>query len=102
MTDTIRRRSLPDSLRWLADKLDSGTLTDAETAGVALTLHSLAEEVVSVNRCVSVGGHDRRCELGSGHGGLHENNEFFGLKWANHPGDPADAGPVRPGEETTT
>jgi len=99
MSDTIRRRTIPDSLRYLADKLDSGTLSEAETAGVALTLHSLAEEAVDVNRCVSVGGNDRRCELRSGHGGFHENNEFFGLKWANMPGDPADAGPACLDEE---
>jgi hypothetical protein len=45
MSETIRRRSLPDSLRWLADKLDSGTLSEAERAGVALTLHTLADEI---------------------------------------------------------
>lgn len=39
----IRRRSLPDSLRYLARKLDE-PLTDAERAGVALTLNSLADE----------------------------------------------------------
>jgi hypothetical protein len=44
MSETvIRRRSLPDSLRYLARKLD-GPLTDAERAGVALTLNSLADE----------------------------------------------------------
>jgi len=101
MSETIRRRTIPNSLRYLADKLESATLSDAETVGVALTLRSLADEVESVNRCVSVGGNDRRCELRSGHGGFHENNEFFGLKWANVPGDEADAGPVRPGEDTT-
>lgn len=40
----IRRRSLPDSLRYLAQKLD-GPLSDAERAGVALTLNSLADEI---------------------------------------------------------
>ena len=40
----IRRRSLPDSLRYLARKLDE-PLSDAERAGVALTLDSLAEEI---------------------------------------------------------
>lgn len=39
----IRRRSLPESLRYLAQKLD-GPLTDAERAGVTLTLNSLADE----------------------------------------------------------
>jgi hypothetical protein len=45
MSETIRRRSLPDSLRWLADKLDSGTLSEAEQAGVAVTLRMLADEI---------------------------------------------------------
>ncbi len=40
----IRRRSLPNSLRYLARKLD-GPLTDGERAGVALTLTSLADEL---------------------------------------------------------
>lgn len=39
----IHRRSLPDSLRYLAEKLD-GPLSDAERAGIALTLNSLADE----------------------------------------------------------
>ena len=41
----IRRRSLPNSLRYLAGKLDGGQLSDAELAGVALTLNSLADEI---------------------------------------------------------
>lgn len=45
MSETIRRRSLPDSLRYLADKLDSDTLTDAERAGVIAALRSLADEM---------------------------------------------------------
>ena len=52
-------------------------------------------------RCTSVAGHNRRCEFPAGHHGLHENNEFFGLQWANLPGDPADVSPVRPDEEPT-
>lgn len=40
----IRRRSLPSSLRYLADKLNE-PLSDAERAGVALTLNSLADEI---------------------------------------------------------
>jgi hypothetical protein len=48
MTDTIRRRSLPDSLRWLADKLDSDTLSDAERLGVALALQTIADEITNV------------------------------------------------------
>jgi hypothetical protein len=41
----IRRRSLPESLRWLADKLDSGTLSPAELAGVAVALRVLADTI---------------------------------------------------------
>lgn len=63
----------------------------------------IADEITaSEGRCTSTGaGNNRRCELPAGHHGLHENNEFFGLKWANLPGDPADAGPVRPDKEQT-
>lgn len=43
MSETIRRRGLPSSLRYLAEKLD-GPLSDAERAGVALTLNQLADE----------------------------------------------------------
>lgn len=39
----IRRRSLPSSLRYLARKLNE-PLSDAERAGIALTLNSLANE----------------------------------------------------------
>ena len=94
----IRRRSLPDSLRYLADKLDSNTISNAERLGVALTLQTIAEEITTPeSRCASTGaGNNRRCELPADHGGLHENNEFFGLKWTNLPGDPVDAGPMRP------
>jgi hypothetical protein len=45
MSDTIRRRSLPDSLRWLADKLLTEDLSAAERAGVAVTLQMLADEM---------------------------------------------------------
>jgi hypothetical protein len=45
MSETLRRRGLPDSLRWLADQLDSGPLSAAEQAGVALTLRMLADEI---------------------------------------------------------
>lgn len=41
----IRRRSHPGSLRYLADKLESGTLSEAERLGVAHTLRSLASEI---------------------------------------------------------
>jgi hypothetical protein len=43
----IRRRSLPDSLRYLADKLDSGTLSEAGRLGVALALQTIADEITS-------------------------------------------------------
>lgn len=43
----IRRRSLPGSLRYLADKLDSEHVSDAERAGVVVALRSLADEVDS-------------------------------------------------------
>jgi hypothetical protein len=49
MSDTIRRRSLPDSLRYLADKLDSGTLSDAERLGVAVALQTIADEITSAH-----------------------------------------------------
>lgn len=99
----IRRRSLPDSLRYLADKLESSTLSDTERLGVALALQTIAEEITAPEgRCTSPGaGNHRRCELRAGHDGFHENNEFFGLKWANLPGDPTSAGPVRPDEGPT-
>lgn len=45
MSAGIRRRSLPDSLRWFADKLDTGALSEAERAGVAVILHMLADQV---------------------------------------------------------
>jgi hypothetical protein len=45
MSETvIRRRSLPDSLRYLADKLESDALSDAERAGVITSLRALADE----------------------------------------------------------
>ena len=44
----IRRRTIPDSLRHLADKLDSGTLTDAGRLGVALALQTIADEITNV------------------------------------------------------
>jgi hypothetical protein len=43
----IRRRSHPNSLRYLADKLESDTLTDAGRLGVALALQSIADEITS-------------------------------------------------------
>jgi len=45
MSETIRRRSLPDSLRYLAEKLDTDTLSAAEQAGVVVSLRTLADEM---------------------------------------------------------
>lgn len=48
MSETlIRRRSLPGSLRYLADRLDSDSVTEAERAGVVVALRSLADEIAS-------------------------------------------------------
>lgn len=75
MTEMIRRRSLPDSLRWLADKLEAGTET--ERVGVALTLHALADGIhPPVEPCNAPGGAPNsigkeRCELPAGHAGRH-------------------------------
>lgn len=41
----ISELSPPDSLRWLADKLESDTLTDTERYGIAVSLILLAEEI---------------------------------------------------------
>ncbi|GAA3852309.1 hypothetical protein GCM10023084_03150 [Streptomyces lacrimifluminis] len=41
----ISRRSLPDSLRWFADKLESPSLTDAERSGIAVSLLLISEEI---------------------------------------------------------
>lgn len=77
MSGTIRRRSLPDSLRYLADRLDSETVTDAERAGVAVTLHALADEIsppfepcatpalIGTERCALPVGHDGRHKQGN-------------------------------------
>lgn len=45
MSETIQRRSVPDNLRWLADKLLSEGLSDAERTGIAVTLQMLADEL---------------------------------------------------------
>lgn len=71
MTETIRRRSLPDSLRWLADKLD-GTLTEADRAGVAVTLHALADEITPPFEPCHAPNYSDRCELDAGHEGRHK------------------------------
>lgn len=72
----IRRRTVSDSLRWLADKLDADTVTEADRVGVAVTLHALADEI-GVPPCNapsdapnSLG--TERCELPAGHDGRHQ------------------------------
>ena len=77
MTDMIRRRSLSDSLRWLADKLDADSATDVDRAGVAVTLHALADEIHppfepcnAPGDAVNSSGKER-CELAAGHAGRH-------------------------------
>jgi hypothetical protein len=71
----IRRRSIPDSLRWLADKLDSPALTEADRTGVAVTLHALADDL-GAPPCNAPGdapnsSGKERCELPAGHNGRH-------------------------------
>lgn len=41
----IIRRSIPDSLRWLASKLLADDLSAAERAGIAVNLQMLADEI---------------------------------------------------------
>jgi hypothetical protein len=43
----IRQRSLPDSLRWLAGKLDSGPLTGDRLKSAAFAMHALADKILS-------------------------------------------------------
>lgn len=45
MSQAIRRRSVPDSLRYLADKLDTDTLADTERVAVLISLRALADEI---------------------------------------------------------
>ena len=75
MNPIIRRRSLPGSLRWLADKLDADNVTEADRAGAAITLHALADEI-SLPLCAVAGDAPNslgteRCELPAGHDGRH-------------------------------
>ena len=91
---TIRRRTIPDSLRWLADKLDTDSVTEADRAGVAATLHALADEIC-LPVCNAAGDAPNslgieRCKLAAGHGGRHQ--------------DGIDSWPQRPvgSEEPTT
>lgn len=74
-TPGIRRRSASDSLRWLADKLDSDNLTEADRTGVAVTLQALADEL-ALPPCGAPGDAvnslgKERCELPTGHDGRH-------------------------------
>jgi hypothetical protein len=71
----IRRRSVSDSLRWLASKLESDTLTEADRTGVAVTLHALADDL-GLPPCDAHGdapnsSGQERCELPAGHDGRH-------------------------------
>lgn len=68
----IRRRSLPDSLRWLADQLDSGALSEAEQAGVALTLRMLADDISPPAARTADGDPDTRC-------GASHRTEYHGV-----------------------
>lgn len=103
----IRRRSLPDSLRYLAQKLD-GPLTDAERAGVALTLNSLADEAETDRDTFAheLAEQQRMWALDYVGDGDDSSYDYtyavtLGAKLAADLIDPS-AGPVRPDEETTT
>lgn len=103
MSETvIRRRSLPDSLRYLAQKLDE-PLSDAERAGIALTLNSLADEA-------EAGQNTLARELAEQHAAmLRAYPDYRGVMdlaaalvlGEDHPHRKQDvsAGPVRPDEE---
>ena len=72
MTNTIRRRSLPDSLRWLADKLESDSVSEADRAGVAVTLHALADEIAPPFEACGAPNYGDRCKLPTGHDDRHK------------------------------
>ena len=116
----IRRRSLPDSLRYLARKLD-GPLSDAERAGVALTLNSLADEAehtathaaskpdllqALANALTALTMADEEPELEYDHIDCVSGTVWWGNPvWTarQHPSrQQPSAGPVRPDEEATT
>lgn len=105
MSETlIRRRSLPASLRYLADRLDTEQLSEAERAGVIVALRSLADEMDPKGAPDYVGcgmpSHSWACDLQAGHEGPHEYGSAdsgFYASWPNH----LSAGPVRPDEEPT-
>lgn len=93
----IRRRSLPDSLRYLARKLDE-PLTDAERAGVALTLNSLADEADAfAHELAERIRNTPSTDDPDDYGGFVD----MGADWAADLIDPS-AGPVRPDEERDT
>lgn len=87
-----RRRSLPDSLRYLAQKLDE-PLTDGERAGVVTTLNSLADEI-DPPRTPCTCTDSARSRIG-----------YCPMRYEREYGlcpKQKSAGPVRPDEETTT
>ncbi|MDX3314662.1 hypothetical protein P1S61_37545 [Streptomyces sp. ME08-AFT2] len=113
----IRRRTLPDSLRYLARKLDE-PLTDGERAGIALTLNSLADEADAFahelaeqqrghiqKQCVNDSDGDGDCAACARNPeALCRQPTLEGHAIARIADliDPyASAGPVRPGEEPT-
>lgn len=116
----IRRRSLPDSLRYLAQKLNE-PLSDAERAGVALTLNSLADEAehaatrtaskpdllqALADALTELAEAGEEPELEYDHIDCVSGTVWWGSPlWTakRHPGvQHPSAGPVRPDEEPTT
>lgn len=94
----IRRRSLPDSLRYLAQKLD-GPLPDAERAGVALTLNSLADEI-DPDAAEVVNPRDELWDTLGIDPDRISREEFD--EYLDAYDEAASAGPARPDEEPTT
>lgn len=71
---TLNSRSLSDSLRCLADRLDVDNISHGDRAGVAAKLHALAHDISP--RCGAHGDAPNslgteRCELAAGHEGRH-------------------------------
>ena len=116
----IRRRTLPDSLRYLARKLNE-PLSDAERAGVALVLNSLADGAehtgthaaakpdllqVLANSLTALTMADEEPELEYDHIDCVSGTVWWGNPvWTaqQQPGrHQQSAGPVRPDEEATT
>lgn len=103
----IRRRSLPDSLRYLAEKLND-PLTDAERAGIALTLNSLADEVATERDAFAHELAERQRMWALDYVGDGDDSSYdytyavtLGAKLAADLIDPS-AGPARPDEEPTS